>query len=124
MTRRNRHFLILLPMMALGACAGGPGASEEGAAPRGAVSPAGRAAQVLAIYDVADLVDPPGDADRVAEVAMEIRALVTFLLGDADPEAWIGARGSAVVVLGVPEIHLRVRRHLDERRRDAAARSI
>lgn len=119
MARTLRSFLVVVPTMMTfpGACAGGPGASGvEEAAPRGAAAETGRAAQVLQIHDVRDLVDPQGDADRVADLAAEIRAMVTFLYADVDPDLWIGAKGSAVVVRGVPEIQFRVKRYLQSRR--------
>ncbi len=69
--------------------------------------------QVVQIYDVSDLVDPPGDVERVADLAIDVRTYVTFCLADSDPAAVVQTSGTSLVLRATPALHDRVARHLE-----------
>jgi len=68
--------------------------------------------QVVQVYDVADLVDPPG----VADLAETIREATTFLYAGVDPDATVQERGTTIVVKAKPHVQARVRNFLLRRR--------
>jgi len=84
------------------------------------VTAAAGAASICQICDVSDLDSPPGDEDRVADLAAEIRTATTFLYGGVHPDATVDAAGSSIVVKAPPHLQARVRNFLARRRAGVA----
>jgi hypothetical protein len=70
--------------------------------------------RTIQVFPVADLVTPPGDPDRIADLASNIRADLTFLVGDLD--STVDAHGTSIVVVSTPHVLARVSNHLSRKR--------
>jgi hypothetical protein len=70
--------------------------------------------RTIQVFPVADLVTPPGDPDRIADLASSIYADVTFLVGNVD--STVDAHGTSIVVVSTPHVLARVSNHLARKR--------
>jgi hypothetical protein len=108
------HLLLVAVLSA--ACATAPPVPTTSAAcvapdcPQEPVPAPTAGVRTIRVFPVADLVTPPGDADRVADLASRIRADVTFLVGDVD--STVDAVGSTIVMTSTPHVLARVANHL------------
>jgi len=116
---RIRHVLVVTAMFCA-SCATPPPAPTTSDAcippdcPQVPVPAPTAGVRTIQVFPVADLVTPPGDPDRIADLASNIRADVTFLVGDVD--STVDAHGTSIVMTSTPHVLARVANHLARKR--------
>jgi hypothetical protein len=111
------HVLVAVAVSFCAACASPPpapcvdtrGECAQEPVPRPSVG-----ALTVRVFEVGDLVTPPGDPSRVADLASNIYADVTFLVGNVD--STVDVQGTSIVMKSTPHVLARVANHLARKR--------